>query len=257
PSAFWLEVCDRIFQAQAKAGLRGAAEVSKRYQALRPHLSGAASGAMRLHGGTFAYDTVMALQGAPSTAVLDAVAALASSRGLTELLGEIYGKATPKVNAHRERDTVRTELTFPVRDRPGDPGTALKAFFGSPTVATLSTVAGGRLLTASEPAAASRLAALASPRPGAPAPEVASALAEARGQDGFLCSDLWSLSKPAIAVVAKPQEAQMIGMVTNLPGFASLKLPMVMSYRGGRALTAELRIPLGTLSNAANVARPF
>jgi hypothetical protein len=256
PSPFWLEVYDRVFQAQAKAGLRGAAEVSRRYQAVRPFLSGAGSGAIRLHNGALANDAVVGLR-APSTAVLDAVAALASSRGFTELLGEIYGKATPQVNARRERDTLRTELAFPVRDRPGDPGTALRVLLGSPTLATVATVSGGRLLLATEPAAAGRLAALASPHPQAAPPDLATALEETRGQDGFLYLETWSLMKPGLALAASPQEAQMIRMVTMMPGFAQLKLPVVMSYRGGAALTAELRIPLSTLTNAANVARPF
>jgi hypothetical protein len=256
PSPFWLEVYDRVFQAQARAGLRGAAEVGQRYRTLRPYLTGAGSGALRLHGGVLASDAVVALK-APSPAVLDAVAALAGSRGFLDLLGEIYGTASPKVSSRRERDTLHTELAFPVRDRPGDPGTALKAFFGSPTLSALATVSGGRLLVATEPAAAGRLSALATPRAEAPPADLASALAETQGQDGLLYLDVWSLVKPAIAVAVSPAQAQMIGMMTSMPGFAGLRLPVVMSYRGGPSLNAEMSIPLRTLSNAANVARPF
>jgi hypothetical protein len=256
PSPFWLEVYDQILQAQAKAGLRGAAEVSQRYQIVRPHLTGAGSGTLRLQNGALVQDAVVGLK-APSPAVLDAVAALASSRGFTELLGEIYGKATPKVSAQRNRDILRTELAFPLRDRPGDPGTALKAFFGSATLTAFTTVSNGRLLVATEPLASPRLQALAAPRPAAPPADVATALEETRGQDGFLFLETWSLVKPGLALALRPQQAQMMGIVTNMPGFAQLRLPVVMSYRGGPALTAQMRIPLGTLTNAANVARPF
>jgi hypothetical protein len=121
----------------------------------------------------------------------------------------------------------------------------------------LTTVSGGRLITASEPAASGRLLALASPAGKAPAPDVAPALAETRGQDGFFFLDMWSFMKPLIGMAASPRDAQVIGMVMAMPGFAQLKLPMVMSYQGGQALTAELRVPLSTLANAANVARPF
>jgi hypothetical protein len=38
---------------------------------------------------------------------------------------------------------------------------------------------------------------------------------------------------------------------------SQLKLPLVMSYKGGQALDTEMRLPLSTLMNAANVARPF
>jgi hypothetical protein len=258
-SPFWLEVYDGILAAQAKAGTRGAAEVGKHYQTLRPYLSGAGSGTMRLHKGALANDVVVPLQGNAPAAALEALAALAGSRGFTELLGEIYGKATPQVSARREREGLRTELAFPVRDRPGDPGTALKAFFGSATVAVLSTVSKGRLLMSTEPAASNRLAALAGPAARTPAAEIATALAETRGQDGLLYLDLWSFFLPTMAVAAKvqPQEAAMIGMITAMPGFATLKLPVMMTYKGGEALTADFRIPLGTLSNAAAVARPF
>jgi hypothetical protein len=256
PSPFWLEVYDNVFQAQARAGLRGAAEVSQRYRAVRPYLTGAGSGAIRQHGGVLANDAVVALN-APSAAVLDAIAALASSRGFLDLLGEIYGRSTPRVNARRERDTLRTELAFPVRDRPGDPGTALRAMFGSPTLSTLATVAGGRLLLATEPAAAGRLSALAAPRPQAPPPDLASALDETRGRDGFLYLEIWGLVQPALALAASPAEAQAINMMMRMPGFSGLRLPVVMSYRGGATLTADMSIPLGTLRNAANVARPF
>jgi hypothetical protein len=189
-------------------------------------------------------------------AALDAVAALTNSRGFLELLTEIYGRASPKVQTRRDGGTLRTELAFPLRDRPGDPGTALKAFFGSPTLTMLATVAGGRMLVATEPAASTRLAALASGKTRAPAPDLQAALAETAGSDGFLYLDLWSLVKPSLAVAA-PQQAQMLNIVTNMPGFSTLKLPLVMSYKGGPALDAELRVPMSTLTNAANVARPF
>jgi hypothetical protein len=258
PSPFWLGVYDDVLRAQAKAGMKGAAEVSRHFQALRPFFSGAGSGTVRVHQGALANDVVFALKSGAPTAVLDALATLGSSRGFTELLGEIYGKATPQVRARRERDSVRTELAFPVHDRPGDPGTALKAFFGTSPLAILATVSGGRLLMATEPAASSRLGALASGAgAGSPGPELATALAETRGQDGLFYLDLWSFMKPAVGLAASPQEAQVIGMVTSMPGFAQLKLPIVMSYRGGEALTAEFRVPLSTLSNAATVARPF
>jgi hypothetical protein len=256
-SPFWLDLYQRMFQAQAQAGVRGAAAVGQGFQALRPFLTGAGSGAIRARGGVMANDIVLPLRSGAPTAVLDAIAGVTTSRGFTDWLSEIYGQARPQVQARRERDTLRTELAFPLRNRPGDPGTALKAFFGSPTVTMLTTVSGGRLVTATEPAASARLLALAAPHGPPPPPDVAGAMAETRGQDGFFFLDVWSFIKPAIGLAAPPREAQMIGMVLAMPGFSQLKLPVVASYRGGDALTAELRVPLATLANAANVARPF
>jgi hypothetical protein len=256
--SFWVDVYDKVFQAQARANMRGAADVSRQFQALRPYLAGGGSGVVRLQRGALTQDSVFAIKQAGNPAgALDAITALTTSRAFVDFLGEIYGKASPQVRARRERDTVHTELAFPVRDRPGDPGTVLKAFFGSPTLAWLTTTSNGRLVVVSEPTAAARLAALGGPPTKAPTGDLAAALADTRGQDGFFYVDLWSLVKPAIAAAASPQEAAMINMATSMPGFANLKLPMVMSYGGGQSLSAEWRVPLSTLSNAATVARPF
>jgi hypothetical protein len=213
---------------------------------------------MRVQRGALVSDVAIPLKGPAPAAVLDALAALTSSRGFNDFLHEIYGNAMPALKSKREKAGLRTELAFPTRDRPGDPGTMLKAFFGSSTLAMVSTVAGSRLLMATEPAAVSRLDALSTGGPAkAPPPELAEALAATRGQDGLMYLDLWSLVKPTVALAAKPQEAQMFNMATAMPGFSQLRLPIVVSHQGGQALTAELRIPLSTLTNAANVARPF
>jgi hypothetical protein len=258
PSPFWLQVYDNLLAAQAKAGTKGAAEVARHFQAIRPYLNGAGSGALRLQKGALVSDVVVPLKGAAPAGLLDALAALTSSPGFSDFLREIYGGATPALKSRRDKAGLRTELAFPLRDRPGDPGKALQAFFGSPTLAMISTVAGGRLLMATEPAAAGRLDALATGAGAkAPPPELAEALAATKGQDGFMYLDLWSMMKPAVALAAKPEDAQMIGMATSMPGFSQLKLPVVVSHQGGKLLTAEMRIPLSTLTNAANVARPF
>jgi hypothetical protein len=258
PSPFWLGLYERILDAQARAGTRGAAEVARHFQGIRPQLAGSASGAVRAQRGALSSDVVLPLRAGASGRLLDALAALAGSRGFTELLGEIYGRAAPQVRVQRERETLRSELAFPLRERRGDVGTVLKAFFGSPTIATVASVSGGRVLVATEPAAASRLASLSAAAPArAPAPEVAGALAETKGQDGLLYLDLWSFAKPAIGVAAPPGQAQAVAIFTSMPAFAQLKLPVVMSYRGGKTLDAELRIPLATLTNAANVIKPF
>lgn len=258
PSPYWMDFYAKVLAAQSKAGVRGAAEVGKHLAALRPSLTGAASGTLRVQKAGLSNEFVLPLKGGAPAVVLDGLASALTSRGFTELLGEIYGKAAPQVRARREQNVLRSELAFPVRDRPGDVGTALKAFFGTATLASAMTVSGGRLLGASEPAAASRLTAMSVAAPArGPSPEVAAALAETKGQDALLYMDLWGVMKPAMGMAMPAGEAQAINMVLAMPGFAQLKLPVVFSYRGGGALESDLRIPLSTLTNAANVVRPF
>jgi hypothetical protein len=91
----------------------------------------------------------------------------------------------------------------------------------------------------------------------APPPEVAAAVAEARGADGFAYLDVWATVRPGVSAMRDAQAARMLGMLSALPGFAGLKLPLVMSYRGGDAFTAELRVPMATLNSAASVVRPL
>jgi hypothetical protein len=256
PSPFWLETYDAVLAAEVKAGLKGADEVSRHYRTLRPFLSGASSGELRARRDAITTDVVVPLKVGGSPAALDALAALTTSPGFAALLGEVYGHQAPQVQAKRERETLRTELAFPVRDRPGDVGTAVRAIFGSATLSLLATVANGRLVAATEPAAAERLAALRDGPPRAPPPEIAAALAETKGHDGLVYLDLWATIRP-VALATAPSKAGFLGMTSMMPGFSQLKLPVVMSHRGGDALTAELRVPLATLNNAATVLRPL
>jgi hypothetical protein len=115
-------------------------------------------------------------------------------------------------------------------------------------------------LAATEPGARARLDRLSGTGTpaGTPDPALATALAAAKGADGFGYLDIWAMLRPTLgALAADAGQAPMLGMLNAMPGLATLKLPIVMSYRGGDALDAELRVPLSTLENAAAVVRPF
>lgn len=254
-SSFWLDAYERLLAAQSQGGLDGAADVVQRWRTLRPQLTGAVSGTTRLTKAGFAYDFVMPARSAP--AALDAVAALVTAPGFAQLLGALYGKAAPRVHARREDAGVRAELAFPVRDRPGDPGTMVKALLGTPTLSALFAAGGGRLVAATEPGARTRVAALARGGTGSPPPELAAALAETRGADGLVYVDLWATARPIIPLVVDPQQARLFGAATMLPGLDQLRLPLVISYRGGATLDGEMRVPMATLTSAASWLRPL
>jgi hypothetical protein len=255
PSPFWSELYAAALDAQARAGIKGAAEVSTRFAQLRPLLTGTASGAV--HGGSGGLTTGLVLALKPGTSpgtALDALGGLAGSSGFAALLSEVYGRQAPAVQSRRDGDTLRTELAFPVRDRPGDVGTALRAIFGSATLSTLASVSRGRLIAAVGPDARRALDGLASGPTPAPGGDVGAALTEARGSDGLFYLDAWAAARPLFTALSERGQASML---LSLPGLGGLKLPVVASYRGGEALTGELRIPLATLQNAAAVLRPL
>jgi hypothetical protein len=258
PSPFWPQLYAEVLAAQARDGVKGAAEVASRYQALRGVLTGAGSAALHSAGAGLTTGAALALRpGATPGSALDALAGLTGSPGFTALLAEIYGRQAPAVASQREGDTLRTELAFPLRDRPGDLGTALKALLGSATVSTVAAVAQGRLVVAAGPDARAQVAQLASGPTPAPPAELAAALTETRGADGLFYVDLWAAARPALNAFRDPRSAAMMGMVLGMPGLAQLRLPVLMSYRGGDSLTGELRIPLSTLRNAAGALRPL
>jgi hypothetical protein len=257
-SPFWPELYATVLDAQARAGIKGAGEVARRFAVLHPLLTGAFSAVLRGGGGGLTTGAVISLRpGAPASGALDALGGLVGSTELVTLLGEIYGRQAPAVRSSRAGDTLRTELAFPIRDRPGDVGSTLAAIFGSATLSTLATVSRERLVAAMGPDAQRELARLAAGTPAAPRAELAAALAESQGQDGFFYLDLWAAMRPAVAAAKDRQAASTMAMLSAMPGFAHLELPVLTTYRGGEALTGELRVPLATLERAAAAVRPL
>ena len=88
-------------------------------------------------------------------------------------------------------------------------------------------------------------------------PEVARALEETKGRDGLFYLDIWGVIRPVRPRSARIRRWRAHRDAPAFPGFSDLRLPLVMSYQGGDALTAELRIPLATLQSAVKLARPF
>jgi hypothetical protein len=256
-SSFWPGVVTRVLDATSAAGVKGSAELARRFEVLRPLLTGGMSGTARAGRAGLTAAWSIALQpGTRGPVVLDAIAGLATAPELVPFLGAVYGRQAPTVESRRERDTVRTELAFPVLDRHGGLAAGLKAIFGSATLTFLATASKGRLIATTGPEAGPQLVALGgNGAPRSPPPEIAAALAESKSQDGIFFFDVWAGVRPVwSALASSPAELAMLSM---LPGVGQLKLPLVITYRGGAALGGELRIPIETLNNAAAVIRPF
>ncbi len=247
-SPTWLELNRNVLAAQARAGVRGADEVARLAERLSAQLTGAWSGALRPAGNGLAFEAVAELKPGAGQAALDAVHALTTAPALTDLLREAYGRQAPTVRAARAASEATVELAFPVGEGRQDVGRFVKALFGAATLTTTATVDGDRLRLRSTPSAASM-----SGRSTAPTGELGAALAATSNHDGFVYLDLWAVVRPALSMALSGAEAQMLGLVFALPGLSRLTLPVYASYRGGAALSADLRIPLAALSNVGGV----
>jgi hypothetical protein len=253
-----LQLYQGILDAQARSGVKGAAEVAAKLRPVLGQLTGAMGVSFRPVRGAFAYDVVLPLKaGVTTAAAVDALAALAGSPALPAVLREGYGRDAPAIKVARQGAELRTELVF-AGDRPGSPGAVARALYGSSTIVLLASAQGGRLLISSEPGAKGRLEALAGPAPAPrPAPPLQAALDETRGLDGFGYVDLWGLLRPVLGAALSGPEAQMVNGLLAMPGLSRLSLPISVSFAGGDQLTADLRIPLSTLTNAATALSLF
>ncbi len=249
----WLELLDAVLAAEARAGIKGAATLQERWLAFRRQLAPGLSTAIRARRNGASVDIVWPLAaGATGASALEAFAALASAQGTAEVLREVYLKQAPEIRVRRELGLVVAELAFPVRHQRNDIGAAVEALFGSGTLGLVARVDAGRFLLSTEPEARTRMAG------GTPLP-VPVEVEETRGADAFVYVDLWASVRSAMGAIKQqnPQQAQMLGMLSMIPGIAQLKLPVVASYRSGQSLDGELHVPLGTLMNAAAVLRPM
>jgi hypothetical protein len=259
PNSALLDLFQSLLDAQARAGVTGAAAIAARLRALAAQLTGAMVTAARAAGnGTSVQDTVLPLRpGASPAAALDALVALARDPALGPLLQAAYGSQAPEVTAARENTDAgpgaRIQLAFPRDARARGPAAIARSFYGNSTVVFLVAATGDRLLIASDPGARDRLKRLAGAgTAAAPDPALATALEDGRGHDGFLYLDLWGLVRPMAAAFVSGSQARMIEGLLALPGLAQLNLPIWANHRGGQQLEIELRVPVATMTSAAS-----
>ncbi len=104
PSPALLELYQGLLDAQARAGVTGAAAIAARVRALAAQLSGAMTTSARAagNGTTRAGHRLSLRPGASPAAALDALVALARDPALPPLLQAAYGSQAPAVTAARE-----------------------------------------------------------------------------------------------------------------------------------------------------------
>jgi hypothetical protein len=88
-------------------------------------------------------------------------------------------------------------------------------------------------------------------------PIFASTLARTKGAEVLIYSDLVALIASGIKAAQEPSLKQAGAMMGAVPGLADLKAPLVIALWGGKTTALELHFPIQTLTNIAQVVRPF
>jgi hypothetical protein len=177
------------------------------------------------------------------------------------------GTIKVKLTAKREGDVLVTQVVADTKKMPKDARAQLKGlplFDGTP-LETRTALAGDKLVMAIGPGAKARLTGLLSGTAGAPpSGELATALAESKGEDGLYYLDLGAVMRPfinlaasgAIGAKGSPEAMQASMMARGVGGMlANARLAMWGSYHGGQTAVLTGRIPMSTFESVAVVVR--
>lgn len=223
-------------------------------------LSGASSGSIRFDGSRLAYQIVYPLKsGADGSKVIDAVAAIGGSKAMADFIAAVYGPIAPKVAFKREGSTLRATVGLglkPSKSGGKEVGALVKKLFGSDKLEILMTVGNGRLVGLLGAGGKPRLAALADGRGGPPpAGDLGAALAETRGHDGLGYLDLGAFVAPVMAAFGGAGAGFLPAGLGGSPGGKPRPMPLFVSWRGGDAFVAELRVPVTSIATGGALAK--
>jgi hypothetical protein len=172
-----------------------------------------------------------------------------------------------KLGAKRDGDALVMQVAADTKKLPKDAKAQLKGlplFDGTPLEAR-AMVAGDKMVVSVGTGAKPRMAGLlAGTAAAAPAAELATALAESKGEDGLYYLDLAAMLKPlfnlaangAVGGMGSGEKAQFSMMARALgPVLANAHLAMWGSYHGGPSAVLTGRIPMSTFETVATLVR--
>jgi hypothetical protein len=234
-SPLLLQLYQGILDAQARAGVKGAAELAGKLRPVLGQLTGAMGVSFRPVKGAFAYDVVMPLKagvtagggaGLAGRPGGQPCAARGPSRGLRPGSAHDQGGAAGRAAAHRA-GVLRRRSCGDARGR----GACPLRF--EPRWCCWPRRRADGCSSPASPGAGARLEALAGPAPTPrPAPAVQATLDETRGFDGFGYADLWGCSagagRCALGTGGADGERPLA-----MPGLSRLSLPISVSFAGG------------------------
>jgi len=190
-------------------------------------------------------------KGTSSKAALDAAVALAKAQHAWE--AELYGQKLTSPKIKRSRGVV--EIEKKIENKDAEVRAMAKAFAGGDTVKTAFTVRDGQLLQATGRDARKTLARYGVEGGTKGAPLVAAALERGKGAEGMASVDVVSMGLRMLKQGKELPGNQLATMAGALPGLAEMKAPFSFALRGGKSLTGDFRISLGSLESIAKVVR--
>lgn len=246
----WPVLAQNILDGQAKAGVPGAGPIATRLRALLPLLTGAVVESTRAEGDLITLDWSLELvPGARPLAATDALAALVADPALSQLLMQVFGRHTPRIEPARTGNRLEVTFAFPDPDRL--PPLA-RVLAGGPRVTFVVEEVGNRLLFGSGPGAVGRLQELAAARAGGRGSgALATALSDNEGKEALIYVEAAGLARPVLRASLSGSQRRFFDMVLGFPGLSGLSLPIWLSLDGGEIFSADLRVPLVALKNAS------
>lgn len=252
----------------AQMDLPGMAAIASGTQAALAQMGTSYSGQASF-GDALTYSFVGDLkEGADPLALMDGLELAFGPKGMGLLMkhgapaakGRAKGQAgVPAVVWKRQGLTARLEM--PLVGATGDKKVQaqMQQLFGGNRLTYTFAIANGKFFGLMHPRPEAELARLTEGKEPAPAPAVQAALAATEGSEAFGYFDVLGFVRPFIRSGAKvdPAMGQANAMMGMLPGLATMSLPVLFSYKGGEAMTAQLALPMATLTNVAELARPL
>jgi hypothetical protein len=171
-----------------------------------------------------------------------------------------------KLSTRREGDALVMLVSTDTKKMPKDMKAQMKGlplFDGTPMEGR-TVIAGDKMVVSIGTGAKTRLTGLLAAAGGAPSGELATALAETKGEDGLYYVDLATTLKPILGLAASgafgakgSQENMQATMMARGVGsmLANAHLAMWGSYRGGQTAVLTGRIPMSTFESVALLVR--
>jgi hypothetical protein len=229
----------RPLVAQAKDG----DEAAKQIDVLLNAWSFGGSGAMAVADKQMQISGVYGLRKEPDgEALLSSIAALMKGAWYQSMLAA--GDTKGKVSVKRDKDVLLISTTQEApRSLPPAMAQAMKGM-GLLSQSMAMLVKPGNLFFTTGKDAGARVRALVSAEPRKPAGLTATAVEESAGADGFFYMDFGQLIKLGAGAMGAGEN----------PMIANLRLPLWISYRGGKSPTLDVRVPMELARGVAAVA---
>jgi hypothetical protein len=188
-------------------------------------------------------------QGAEPKAAMDAAIALLTSQNAWE--AELEGRKATPLKIKRKKDSVEVEKKIQNADPTAR--AVAKAMAGGDTIKTVIAVKSGRLVQGTGQKAADLVKGYGPVADSKNAPLVAATLAGSKGTEGVASVDVVAVVLKLFGKAKDLPGAQVATMAAALPGVAEMQAPFVFGLQTGAMLTADFRIPLGSLDNIGKV----